>query len=180
MLKIDDQIQKEAIARADVNIQQIPTFEFIHPTFPEPIRVVPLKDNRERPTFDFKLDDNALFNPGEVVSFRGLAGTFTEPETSTEVDNTATVTLDAVSGEVQAYIAAANKTVYPVECMIRQYTYNHMTKTTLGKPSIIRLQVRGVTVTLTQVQMQLGYKNSANQKFPAHTYTPTSNPGLIE
>lgn len=180
MPTIEDLAQREALARVDPNISKIFAFEFRHPTFGEIIRVVTYRGVRRERVIYLPLEDNAPFNAGESVEFLMVAGEFDEPEINTDVDSTGTLRLDAVSALVQGYIRQASKTNIPIDCTVRLFTFNVHTQTAIGAPSVLHQQARSVAISSTQVAITVGYRNSANQKFPNVEYSAITNPGIVD
>lgn len=163
---------REAIARVDVNLKEATAFEFLHSTLSAPIRIV---------DHDVKLDlpheATAPENPSETVEYLAASVKAPPAEINGEVDSSRTITLQSVSGLVQRYLAAANKTTEPIEVIVRDYHINLKDLSVIGGHNAHQLQVRGIKVTSTQVAITLGYKNSANQNFGV-IRTAQSHPGL--
>ncbi len=161
--------QREAYARAHTATVHVWAVELTHPSFPEPLRVVNHKQ-------DLML---ALADDSEPVLFNALGFQLREPMINTDPDSTIAIHVDGVSGAVQPYLSAANKTIWPIAATIRPYSVNVRTGIADGPNGTINLQVRDINSTKTTVSLTLGYTNSANKAFPSELYTTASNPSLV-
>jgi hypothetical protein len=167
--------QQEAYARAKTSVLNVYAIELRHPTFVEPLRVVSLKED-----LTVTLESNAPVDASAEVVFSALAMRLREPDINSEADTTFNVQIDGVPGAVQPYLAAANKTIYPIEATTRIYLYDLATASTIGGAAVVmHLQVRSVQVSKTSVSLTMGFTNPANRSFPSQLYTPETNPGLV-
>ena len=167
--------QKEAYARAHTSSIRLWAIELRHPTFVEPLRIVAHKED-----LTTTLESNAPVEADQEVTFVSLAMKMREPEIGTEADSMVSIQIDGVPGAVQPYLAAANKTIYPIEATLRVFLYNLETESIIDSAtSILHLQVRNIGVSKTSVTLTMGYTNTANRAFPSQLYTPETNPGLV-
>ena len=167
--------QREAYARVKTSIVYLQTLEFRHPTFGDPIRLVANKE-----PLTVTLEANAPTNGGEEVTFTNLAFRLKDPAVDTEAAASIRIQVDGVPGAIQTYLAAANKTIVPVDCTVRYYTYDLDADSVIdGAIGILHLQVRSFVVNKTSVGVELGFTNTKNRAFPSQYYTPETNPGLV-
>jgi hypothetical protein len=166
--------QREAYARANTSLIHLPALEFRHPTFSVPLRLVDFDSDLSLPLEDFAPVDSA-----ETVLFVGTRCEIRPPDIDDQVDSVTTFRIDGVSGLVQTLLANANKSNVPIDSTLRFYSYNLRTGLVDVPVGVIHQQVRNITITKTTISISIGYKNSANKRFPAQLYTSYSNPGLI-
>lgn len=166
--------EREAYARANVNLTHLISMEFRHPAFGAPLRLVNYYDDLNLP-----IEPDAPVNGGESILFVGVAFDLKTPDIDDQVDSAITVQIDGVSGNVQQLLANANQSHIPIECAVRYYGFNSNTLVASGPVGVIHQQVRNIAVTKTSVAVSMGYTNSANKAFPSQKYTSYSNPGLV-
>lgn len=150
--------QKEAYSRAKSTAVDLFSLEFRHSTFPEPIRII----SYDKPV-DVELEDYAPANPGEVVTFMGVA--FDPPEESidTEPGNSFTVTINGISSQALPYLSVAGETPEPIQCSVRYVTLNTRGDTVIGVSRPLDVQVRSFIVSVLSVKISLGYTNLAGR-----------------
>lgn len=167
--------EKEAYARVSTTIVSLWAVEFRHSTFStNEVRIVNYRNN-----IDHTLESTAPADPNTTVTFVGLGFEFTAPKISEDPVSTVSIEFDGVSGTLQPYLAAANQTIEPIECTLRELLYDTESQTVLQQPSTFHMKVLSSTSTMMSVNVEIARMNSANQTFPNEFYTAKSNPGLL-
>lgn len=150
--------QREAYARAKSSVVDLFSFELRHSTFPEPIRMISY--SRDIPV---ELEATAPANPGEVVTFIGVAFKAPAENIDTEPGNTFTVTVNGISSQALPYLNIANSTLEPINATVRYVALDTNGDSVIGVSRPLELQVRSFVVTMLSVQMTLGFTNLNNR-----------------
>lgn len=168
---------KEACAVAPKGVIDLHTLEFRHPNFrneqnqPTALRVV--LDNIN---WALQLEDDAPNNPGEVVTFIGMAFEITPPDVDTSPVPEMKIALDNVSREIEAYLAQATASPYPVEVTYRMYLNTDLTQPQNNPPATFVLknpEADDERVTASAVMTDTG-----SRQFPNEDYTLQTFPAL--
>ena len=167
---LDDAL-KEAYASAPADEVILHTLEIRHSSFTQPIRVV-----RDHNDFTARLESDAPLDPGETVTFIGMAFDFILPEVTKSSSPEIEVSLDGVSGEIVAYLDAAAQTAELIEITYRPYLASDPSGPTMDPP--LTLYIRSVTADVFRCRARAGYANLANRKFPSEVYDVERFPGL--
>lgn len=167
------QAEKQAYARAKNTTIEIWAVELRHSTFPNEVRIVNYQDD-----VTHTLEASAPVDANTAVLFTGVAFDFETPKVGEDPVNTVQIKIDGVGGIVQPYLATAGQTLEPIEATLRCLLYDVSTDSVLHQSFTLQLRVMQSVSTMTQVAMELGRINSANQTFPNEFYTALSNPGL--
>jgi len=166
---------EEIYASAPSNVLKHQCLELIHPAFdvegmaPGRIRIV----NNRIESLDVTLEngDSAIFLPG--------AFTIKFPAKSTNGRRDIQLTLDALtaSSVMQLENVANYESRERIVAVIREYSENN-----LDYPGRIddRLTVINPTVSGTQIQCSMVFKDTINKSIPSILYTLESHPGLVE
>jgi len=150
--------QKEAYARAKTSAVDLFSIEFRHSTFPEPIRMISYDK-----AVNVELEDYAPANPGEVVTFLGVAFEPPEETIDTEPGNNFTVNITGISSQALPYLSIAGETPEPIACTIRNVTLDTRGDVVLGVGRPQDVQVRSFIVNILAVKISLGYTNLAGR-----------------
>jgi hypothetical protein len=164
---------KEAYARAGSTTRHLISIEFLHSTFPSPLRLVGF----DKPIL-ITLEASAPVNPGQSVAFTGIGMEGQEPAFDGETDPQMSVRLDGVSGQLNPLFAGAITTEEPIRAIVRTIAYNVATDATIGIAGIYDLQVNAVNFDLLSVTVSMSFINVANVDFPRIKYSPDSHPSL--
>ncbi|MDR2892971.1 MAG: DUF1833 domain-containing protein [Deltaproteobacteria bacterium] len=98
----------EAYASAPQNTILLHTLEVNHRSFTEPARVCRWSVTGPEPeVFHCQLEDNAPYNPGQVVDFIGLPFEITLPEKDTESPGQFTIKIDNIGDRFDEYLENA-------------------------------------------------------------------------
>ena len=147
---------KEAYASAPSNEVIIHTLEFRHPLFvdefsaPTAIRVV---QGYEKVTAT--LESTAPLNPSTAVLFLGVPFQFTLPEITTSPSPELLITLDNVTGEIEANLALAVVSPYKIEVTYRPYLLSNLTVPQMNPP--LTLTIISVEANDFQVTARAGF-----------------------
>lgn len=112
----------EAYASANINQVILYAMEIQHPAFTEPARVVqwPVLDNGLK-EFKLKLEDDAVYDPGKVVTFVGVPFEILLPKSSLTTMGSFQFSVSAVSMELSANLRAAAMDGTPIQMVYREY-----------------------------------------------------------
>lgn len=168
---LDDAL-KEAYASAPAAEVILHTLEIRHPSFTQPIRVV-----RDHANFTAYLEPTAPVDPGGEVTFVGMAFEFIPPEVVKASSPEIEISLDAVSGEIIAYLDAAAQSSDLIEVTYRPYLASDPSGPQVDPP--ITLVIRSVTADVFRVRARAGFADLSNRKFPNEVYDASRFPGLV-
>jgi hypothetical protein len=160
---------KEAYASAPTNIVILHTITVSHPAFSVPIRVV--RDNRQHHldavdyqpfSFDFKLADISDDGVSEII-----------------------ITMDNVSGDIEANIELAVGSSDHITVTYRPYLFDLDTGTQpvgatgcqMNPP--LAMKVKSINANVFQISMRASFNDIVNRPFPPNVYTVEKFPGLV-
>lgn len=120
------ELLQQAIAEAYASAPQteviLHTLEINHRSFEQPIRVVRWPVTSEQPErFQMLLEDDALYNPGQVVEFIGFPFEVTLPEKDTESPGQFTIRVDNVGDRLDEYLENAALGGGTITAVYREY-----------------------------------------------------------
>lgn len=164
---------QEAYARAGSTTRHLMSLEFLHPTFPSPLRLVGFDRS-----VTVTLEASAPENPGQAVVFTAIGLEGQEPEFDGETDPQMSVRLDGVSGQLNPLFAGAITTETPIRAIARTIAYNMATNTVIDIAGIYDLEVNTVRFDLLSVAVGMSFTNPANVDFPRIKYSPETHPSL--
>lgn len=122
---MDNELLKKALEEAYASAPQdkipLDTLEINHPTFTEPLRVVrwPLL-GPEPALFRLKLEDDAPYNPGEIVDYYGFPFGLSLPDSSSESEGVFEIKI-SVNTEVDQALKNAALNPGIITAIYRQY-----------------------------------------------------------
>jgi hypothetical protein len=146
--------QREAYARAKTSVVDLFAFELRHSTFPEPIRMIAYDLDVAVP-----LEETAPVEPGETVTFMGVAFRSPAENIDTEPGNTITVTVDGISAQALPYLNVANETLEPIAATIRYVAFDTRDSSVIGVSRPTEMQVMNFRTNILSLQMTLGFTN---------------------
>lgn len=169
---------KEACASVPAGELMFHTLEFRHPNFrddanqPTAIRVV-LDHNDLIAT----LEVDAPLNAGEPVVFVPMAFGLQLPNVESIAMPELKIVLDNVSRDIEANLALATASPYPIEVTYREYLSSDLTAPQNNPPLTFTLkdpEADDYTVSATASTSDLG-----NRQFPNEDYIAARFPGLV-
>ncbi len=125
--------QKEAYARAKTSVVDLFSFELRHSTFPAPIRMVSYDQDLQ-----ITLEATAPANPGETVTFIGVAFKPPSENINSEPGNSFTVVISGISDQALPYLDTANESLEPIDVTVRYVSYDTKTKVLRYRPRLRR------------------------------------------
>lgn len=146
--------QREAYARAKTSVVDLFTVELRHSTFPAPIRMVSYDVDLQVP-----IEATAPVNPGETVTFMGVAFKSPSENIDTEPGNTITLTVDGISAQALPYLNVANETLEPIAVTIRYVAFDTRDSSVIGVSRPSDMQVINFRTNILSLQMTLGFTN---------------------
>lgn len=155
------------------------TIELNHPSFKDelgnPIAVRVVNDHEPMEAY---LEDEAPFNPGELVVFSPCYFQFTRP-TETESSGSPEVELrvDNVSRILVPYLDVAKESRTPITLIWRPYLESDHTGPHMNPP--LTLTLSNIGGDMNSLVARAGLAEITNRRFPASDYTARKFPGLV-
>lgn len=175
---------KEAYASAPIDVVILHTLEFRHALFidssgdPAPIRVI--YDNRD---WTARLENDAPLNPGEFVNFIGFTFDMTLPDLDVTSTPELKITIDNVSQEIHANIAAASISSELTQVTYRPYLSSDIDGNgNLQYPQVdppLHLNVTTIKVDTKKITATASFADMSNKSFPLDLYNTSRFPGLL-
>lgn len=150
--------QKEAYARAKTSVIDLFSFELRHSTFPEPIRMISYDQD-----IDVEIEDYAPANPGEIVTFMGVAFKSPQESINTEPGNNFSVAVGGISAQALPYLNVASESLESIAATVRYVSFDTRTGAVIGVSRPAEMQVKNFTVSMLVVQMTLGFTNLSSR-----------------
>ncbi len=153
------------------------TVELRNVAFPEPLRFVSgLPEGTEG--WQAMLEDDAPENPGELVTFRVVPFSFSEPGTEKGGATPAQLSIANASSEISDVLdlTIGNRSALVVN--VRIYTPSE--RTTRPGNVLRGLRMRRVEATPTEASGELTYEDAARQAFPLLTFGQADYPALFQ
>lgn len=147
--------QKEAYARAKTSVNDLFSLELRHPSFPEPIRLI----SYDRDVV-VELEDTAPANPGEEVTFTGVAFKSPEEKINDEPANGFSFMIGGISSQALPYLEVATESTEPIAVTIRYVSLDVRGDNVIGVSRPSEMQVRKIVVSILAIQVTLGYTNT--------------------
>lgn len=172
-----DEALEEAYASAPVDEWEYFTLEFHHPNFKDDlghstaVRVVLAYEDK-----DFRLENTAVLNPGEVVTFQKCAFDFKHPGFEEGKVPSLALSIDGVSREISKQLEYAIASLQPIDVYVRTYLNSDPEGPTMDPP--YRFTLTDVQVDVFQVTGTCNLQDVHNWPFPANKYTRQRFPGL--
>lgn len=169
----------EAYASAPLDDINIDTIELYHPNFideegrPTAVRVALGYDD-----WVLKLENEAILNAGQYVTFLGCEFTFSMPEFSDDSSPSIQITISNVSREIARYLELAQSSlaVDPIKLTYRPYLASDTSKPQMDPPIIMELS--DVDVDAFQATGTATLQDIHNAAFPNNVYDYKRFPGL--
>lgn len=98
---------QEAYASAPVDVQMLHTLEINHKSFSQPARVACWPVEPEIKKFLLKIEDDAIYNPGQMVEFIGLPFQVVLPEKSSDTPGSIQIRISGVGDYLDEDLEAA-------------------------------------------------------------------------
>lgn len=164
---------REAYARAGSTTRHLMSVEFLHSTFPSPLRLIGF----DRPV-TITLESSAPENPGQAVLFSPIGIEGQEPAFDGETDPQMALRLDGVSGQLNPLFAGAITTEIPIRAIVRTVAYDVASNVVIDVAGIYDLEVVSAKFDLLSVSVGMAFVNAANVDFPRIKYSPETHPSL--
>lgn len=169
----------EAYASAPLDDITIDTIELYHPSFidtegnPTAVRVAQGYDD-----WVLKLENEAIMNAGQYVTFLGCEFSFTMPEFSDDSSPTIELTISNVSREIARYLELAQSSIAidPIKLTYRPYLASDTSKPQMDPPIVMELSE--VDVDVFQATGTASLADVHNAAFPNKVYDYARFPGL--
>ena len=113
---------REAYASAPENVIILHSLEVHHHTFTEPIRVIRWPITGNEPTeFKVRLEDDAPFDPGRVVTFLGVPFSIMLPDQDSESIGQFKISLENIEDRIDEYLKNAALGGGKITAIYREY-----------------------------------------------------------
>jgi hypothetical protein len=170
-------ITEEAYVSAPSDEIVLHSLEVVHKTFTEPIRVVRWPVAGPEPErFQCKLEDDADYNPGQVVEFIGAPFEVILPEKTTENPGRFTIRIDNIGDYLDEYLENAATSGGEIACTYREFVKGRELE---GPASIFS----GITITSPRMEGQTLFFDGAVMEWLlrkyGRLYTPGKYPSLV-
>lgn len=148
------------------------TFEFRHPLFDAPIRIV-----NDHESLTATLEASAPANASEEVEFQPCyfslkRGAESDSGRAPEL----AITIGNVSQILVPYVERLRGSRVAVECTYRPYLVSDLSGPHIDPP--ITLTVKTISADMTAVTIRAGFQMLTNKRFPGVEYTAKNFPGL--
>jgi hypothetical protein len=166
--------RSQAWAEAAASVAREPmllTLEFQHPSFDAPVRVVADSQNQT-----FRIESTADVDPGDDVTFLGVAFEYEEPKRGPGGGAEWSVRVDNIGREISRYLEAATAINSELVVIMRGYLPSQATTVGYGP---FRGVARSVGVRGAAAEMTVTIADPQNQKFGRQTYDMVRFPSLL-
>lgn len=163
---------REAMASAPDDLTILHTLELRHASFVAPIRVV-----NDHADLVATLEPDAPIDPGQAVQFVAYPFRFQLPDVMSTGTPEIEIEIDAVSGEIIAYLDAAAQSDQLIEVCYRPFLSSDLSCPHMDPPLVLVLH--DVEATDLVVRGRASFGDFGNLKFPTATYDQERFPGLV-
>lgn len=160
---------EEANASVPPDVMLYFTLELQHLAFLEgetPIAIRAVTDVYE--DMDFTIEDGAVMNGGETVTFKAIPFSAEMPEVAEKRMPECAITIDNVARELIPYLEEAVTMQADLVCLYREYRSDDVSEPCFGP---VQFVMRGVEVNGATVRGMARIDDLANTKFPRRVYT---------
>ena len=168
---------QEAEASAPPGVLIYATLELQHPAFVDdvdgPFSVRAVASSAE--DVDLRIEDGALLNSGELVTFTAIPFTADHPSYEQGKTPEFNIVVDGVARELQPYLEDAVKLRADMTMIYREYRSDDIDAPCFGP---VQFTVRKVKVSGAKVEGTAFLDDLANRKFPNKVYDVFSFPTL--
>lgn len=158
---------KEAYATAPSDVVIINTIELRHQSITDPLFLA-----QERKNLLLTLED------GRQVVFEAVPFRITLPQAGDNGLQELNITIDNIDRRISDFCQLAKSFPAPVEVLYRPYLSNDFTTPQMIPP--LRLFLKDISITVTEVAARATMADLINKKFPKELYTRERFPGIGE
>ncbi|MGD9921913.1 MAG: DUF1833 family protein [Pseudorhodoplanes sp.] len=160
---------EEANASVPPDVLLYLTLELQHPEFVDdedaPLAIRCVTDVYD--DVDLTIEDGAVMNGGETVTFRAIPFSADMPEVAEKRVPECAITVDNVARELIPHLEAAVEAQADLICIYREYRSDDVSEPCFGP---VQFVMRNVEVTGTRVRGMAGIDDLSNSKFPRRVY----------
>lgn len=172
---------EEAVATANPHLVEFVTLELNHSAFvDESEERVSIRAVASAEDHDFVIENTAVYDAGETVTFTAIPFEFMWPDMSDDSVPAVEVKIDNIGREILPYVIAATKLNEPVSMIIRVYTVDTRDDSSVlsnGPPPPV-LYLRDVSITDLEVRAKASPGDLYNRRAMRIVYDLTNYPTL--